>query len=95
MIKVSVSYPAGDGITFDHEYYAGSHVPMCVEAFAPSRVELERGINGPAVAAVAFYFDSMDHYKRAMSTPRMGEILGDLANYTNGTPSMQVSEIVD
>jgi uncharacterized protein (TIGR02118 family) len=94
MIKVSVTYPGGEAVNFDHDYYANSHVPMCVEAFAPSRVELERGINGPAVAAVAFYFDSMDHYTRAMSSPRMGEILGDLANYTNSTPSMQVSEVV-
>jgi len=94
MIKVTVTYPGGEGITFDHDYYASSHVPMCVEAFKPVRVELERGINGPALAAVSFYFESMEAMQAAMSTPRMGNILGDLANYTNGAPSMQVSSVV-
>lgn len=94
MIKVSVTYPGGENVRFDHDYYANSHVPLCVDAFAPTRVELERGINGPAVAAVAFYFDSMDHYTRAMSSPKMGEILGDLPNYTDAVPTMQVSEVI-
>ncbi len=94
MIKLTVTYPKGDDITFDHDYYANSHVPMCVDAFAPVRVELERGVDGPAVAAVSFYFESMETLGAAMQSPRMGEIMGDLANYTNGAPTMQVSEVV-
>jgi hypothetical protein len=30
-----------------------------------------------------------------MSTPKMGDILADLGNYTNSSPTMQVSAIVD
>jgi uncharacterized protein (TIGR02118 family) len=94
MIKLTVTYPKGDDITFDHDYYANSHVPMCVDAFSPVRVELDRGVDGPAVAAVAFYFESMDALGAAMQSPRMGEIMNDLGNYTNGAPTMQVSEVV-
>lgn len=93
MIKLTVTYPKGEDTTFDHEYYATSHVPMCNEAFNPVRVEVERGIDGPAVAAVSFYFDSMDAFSAAMASPRMGDIMGDLPNYTNAVPSMQISEI--
>jgi uncharacterized protein (TIGR02118 family) len=95
MIKLTVSYPKGDGITFDHDYYANSHVTMCVDAFGPVRVELDRGIDGPAVASVSFYFESMDAFGAAMQSPRMADIMGDLGNYTNGAPTMQISEIVN
>jgi len=94
MIKLTVSYPKGDDITFDHDYYANSHVPMCSDAFNPVRVELDRGIDGPSVASVSFYFESMDAFSAAMASPRMGDIMGDLGNYTNGVPTMQISEVV-
>jgi len=94
MIKLTVSYPKGDDITFDHDYYANSHVPMCSDAFSPVRVELDRGIDGPSVASVSFYFESMDAFSAAMASPRMGDIMGDLGNYTNGVPTMQISEVV-
>jgi len=38
MIKLTVSYPKGDDVTFDHDYYKNSHVPMCVDAFSPAKV---------------------------------------------------------
>lgn len=95
MIKLTVSYPAGDDVTFDHDYYASTHVPMCNEAFAPVRTEIERGIDGPAVAAVSFYFASTEAMQSAMASERMGDIMADIVNYTNATPSMQTSEITD
>ena len=95
MIMISVYFPMCDDVTFEHVYYKNSHVPMCVDAFSPAKVELERGVDGPSVASVSFYFESSDAMKAAMSSPKMGDIMGDLANYTNAAPSMQVSEIVD
>jgi hypothetical protein len=59
-IKLTVSYPSGEGTTFDHDYYAGSHVPLCISTFSPERTEIEKGIDGPNVAGVVFYFESMD-----------------------------------
>ena len=94
MIKLTVTYPKGDGITFNHEYYANSHVPMCEQAFNPARVELDTGIDGPAVASVSFYFADMDKFNAAMASPKMGEIMADLGNYTNGVPTMQISKVV-
>lgn len=94
MIRVSVTYPAGEGSTFDHDYYATKHVPLAVAAWSPVKTEIDKGINGPAVAAVHFWFDSMEQFQGAMGSAKTAEVMADVANYTNITPSMQISEIV-
>jgi uncharacterized protein (TIGR02118 family) len=92
MIKLTVTYPGGEGISFDHDYYSTKHIPLCKEAFVPAKVEVDRGIDGPAMAS--FYFSSKDDFQKAMTSPKMGEVLGDLGNYTNSSPTMQISEVV-
>jgi uncharacterized protein (TIGR02118 family) len=94
MIRVSVTYPSGEGSTFDHDYYASTHVPMAVAAWSPVSTEIDKGVNGPAVAAVHFVFDSLADFQAAMGSPKTADIMADVANYTNISPSMQVSEIV-
>ena len=94
MIKLSVSYPKGEGATFDHDYYAASHVPLCNSTFSPSKTEIDKGIDGPNVAGVHFYFDSMEAMQTALANPKMGDVMADVANYTNIAPVMQVSEVV-
>ena len=96
MIKVSVLYPNGEGTTFDHDYYKATHVAMCVEAWNPIKSEIDKGLDGqPNAAAVHVYFESMESLGAAMQTPKMGEIMADVANYTNIAPVMQISEVVD
>ena len=95
MIKVSVLYPNGEGTTFDHDYYKNSHVPMVVAAWNPVKAEIDKGLDGqPNAAAVHVYFESMESLGAAMQTPKMGEIMADVANYTNIAPVMQISEVV-
>jgi uncharacterized protein (TIGR02118 family) len=94
MIKVSVFYPSGEGSTFDHEYYRNSHVPLAMKTWGLTDSEIEKGINGPYVAAVHFRFDSLDALNAAMAAPGTGDVMADVANYTNITPVMQTSEIV-
>lgn len=93
MIRVSVLYPAGDGITFDHDYYRESHVPMCTEAWNVT-AEIDKGVNGPYVGAVHLFFESLEAMQTAMASEKTGAIMADVANYTNATPVMQISEIV-
>jgi len=93
MIRVSVFYPKGDDATFDHDYYREKHVPMCTAAWDVT-AEIDKGLNGPNVAAVHFFFESMDAMQTSMAGPETGKIMADVANYTNVTPVMQVSEIV-
>jgi uncharacterized protein (TIGR02118 family) len=95
MIKFTVLYPTGEGLTFDHDYYANSHVPLAVSVFNPVKTEIEKGVNGPYAASVSFYFDSMESMQATLGDPRMGEVMADITNYTNSTPVSQISTVVD
>jgi uncharacterized protein (TIGR02118 family) len=94
MIRMSVFYPSTEGATFDHEYYRTKHVPLCVETWKPAKAEIDKGVDGPNVAAVHLQFDSMDAMQAAMASEGTGEIMADVANYTTIAPVIQVSEIV-
>ena len=60
MIRMSVFYPETEGATFDHDYYVNSHVPLAVEKWGLSGADIDKGINGPYVAAVHFTFESLE-----------------------------------
>jgi uncharacterized protein (TIGR02118 family) len=92
MIKFSVFYPEGEATTFDHEYYRSKHVPLCRETWQPARTEIDRGINGPNVAAVHFYFATEDDLQQALAGRGTEAIMSDVSNYTSITPVTQVSE---
>lgn len=94
MIRLSVFYPATEGATFDHDYYRTKHVPLCVKTWGLSGAEIDKGIDGPNVAAVHFTFESLDAIQKAMAAEGTGEIMADVANYTTIAPVLQTSEIV-
>jgi uncharacterized protein (TIGR02118 family) len=43
---------------------------------------------------VHFEFDSVEAIQAAMAAEATGEVLADVANYTNITPVLQTSEII-
>jgi uncharacterized protein (TIGR02118 family) len=94
MIRLSVYYPKTDGATFDHDYYRDSHVPLAVKTWGLDGAEIDKGLDGPYVAAVHFQFESMDALGAAMGNEGTGAVLADVPNYTTITPVMQTSEIV-
>ncbi|HUE08057.1 MAG TPA: EthD family reductase [Acidimicrobiales bacterium] len=94
MIRLSVLYPSSEGSTFDHDYYRENHVPLCLRAWGLGKADIDKGVDGPYVAAVHFEFDSVEAIQAAMAAEATGEVLADVANYTNITPVLQTSEIV-
>jgi len=92
MIRFSVFYPQTEGATFDHEYYRTKHVPLCRETWNPARVEIDKGVDGPNVAAVHFFFDSSDDLRAALAAEGTTAIAADVANYTTIASVTQVSE---
>jgi uncharacterized protein (TIGR02118 family) len=94
MIRLSVLYPATEGATFDHEYYRDKHVPLAVSTWGLDGAEIDKGLDGPYVAAVHFKFESPDALQAAMASEGTGAILADVANYTTITPVLQTSEVV-
>ena len=60
MIRFSVLYPKTEGATFDHDYYANSHVPLAVKTWGLDGAQIDKGLDGPYEAVVHFTFESMD-----------------------------------
>lgn len=102
MIKVNVMYPYTEGARFDHAYYRDRHMPMVKARLgsACAYYTIEKGLTGEAhdasptfVAMCAFICDSAEGYEAAIREHRV-EILGDIANYTDIVPVLQVSEFI-
>jgi uncharacterized protein (TIGR02118 family) len=102
MIKVSVLYPSGDNATFDMDYYCKRHMPMVQDRLgaACKRVAVEKGLSGGApdtspsyIAMGHLFFDSVAEFQAAFA-PHASELLGDVPNYTNTKPMIQISEVV-
>jgi uncharacterized protein (TIGR02118 family) len=68
---------------------------MAVAAWGLPGAQIDKGVNGPYVAAVHFEFESMAAMQAAMGSPDTAKVMADVPNYTNITPVMQISEIVD
>jgi uncharacterized protein (TIGR02118 family) len=94
MIRFSVLYPATEGASFDQDYYRDKHVPLAVRTWGLDGAEIDKGLDGPYVAAVHFTFDSMEAMGAAMGVPGTGDVMADMANYTTIVPVTQTSEIV-
>jgi len=94
MIRLSVFYPSTEGATFDHDYYRNKHVPLALKTWGMDEAEIDRGIDGPYVAAVHFKFESTEALQKAMGAAGTGDVLADVANYTTIAPVLQTSEIV-
>jgi uncharacterized protein (TIGR02118 family) len=95
MIRLSVFYPATEGATFDHDYYRDHHVPLAVKTWGLDGAEIDRGLDGPYVAAVHLRFESQQAMQAAMAKEGTQAVLADIPNYTTITPVMQTSEVVE
>ena len=94
MIRLSVLYPKTEGASFDHDYYRDKHVPLAVKTWGLDGAEIDKGVDGPYVAAVHFQFADLAAMQAAMGAAGTGEVIADVANYTTIQPVMQTSEIV-
>lgn len=101
-IKVTLLYPNGEGKTFDMDYYANKHMPMVARLLGESLTDLaiDKGVSGrtpddpiPYLAIGYLYFDKLSDYRDSFG-PVAQEIVGDIPNYTNVQPIVQISEIL-
>ena len=102
MTKVSVMYPNGEGKTFDMDYYCNTHLPLVNELLGDSLkgATVEKGLGGAAPGSTApyaamgnMYFDSVEDFGNSFG-PNAEKIMGDLPNFTNAEPIVQVSEVM-
>jgi uncharacterized protein (TIGR02118 family) len=104
MTKISILYPNNKGSRFDMSYYVDIHMPMSIALLSthPSfkGVSVERGIGGAEPGADATYlamchflFNSMEDFLAAFA-PHAATLQGDMPNYTDIKPVVQVSQVV-
>ncbi len=101
MIKISVFYPNEEGKRFDMDYYCKNHIPMVRNKLGDQckGVAVEQGLGGgepgsqPAYVAMGhLYFDSVEAFQAAFG-PHAEAIMGDIPNYTDIRPTVQISEV--
>lgn len=101
MFKVTILYPNGDDKTFDMDYYEKKHMPMVAGYIGKNLqfYEIDKGVAGrtandkvPFVAIGSFYILDVEAYNKAIAQNREA-IIGDIKNYTNIQPVVQISEI--
>ncbi|GAA3579288.1 EthD family reductase [Snuella lapsa] len=101
-IKVSVLYPNGQGKTFDMDYYCNKHVPMVAGLLGDAVIgaTVEKGLGGGApnqeatyVAMGNIYFETVESFENSFG-PNADKIMGDIPNYTNIEPVIQISEVL-
>jgi uncharacterized protein (TIGR02118 family) len=103
MIKVSVLYPNKPGSRFDANYYLNVHMPLAAKLLgtAVKAVTAEIGISGgmpdqsaPYAAIAGFTCETVQAFTDAF-LPNAVALQGDIPNYTDIAPVLQVSELSD
>jgi uncharacterized protein (TIGR02118 family) len=101
MIKVSVMYPNTPGARFDHAYYRDKHLPLVKARMGDTckGYTIDKGLAGGApgtpptyVAMCHIFSESPEDFQKGFG-PHADEILGDIKNYTDLTPILQMSEV--
>lgn len=103
MIKISILYP-NNGARFDLRYYVDTHMPLSIALLSAHPgfrgVSVERGmagaIPGTATAYIAmchYLFHSAEDFMSAF-TPHAAVLQGDMPNYTDIEPVIQISEVL-
>ena len=102
LIKVSVMYSSKPGVRFDHDYYRAKHLPLIKSRMgaALKYYTIDKGLAdrdgrppGAYVAMCHLLCDSVAEYKSSFG-PHAQEIDGDIRNFTDVTPIVQISEVV-
>lgn len=102
MIRVTVLYPKSAESQFNWDYYLNSHTPMVQDRLGPLgmlRIEVDQGVGTlapgqpPTFEAIAYLvFESVEDLQKGMGA-HGAEIMGDIANYTNIQPIVQINQI--
>jgi uncharacterized protein (TIGR02118 family) len=101
MISLTVLYPKTADSHFDLDYYLNTHTPLVKERLTAgglTSVDLRQGLAGGAPDSPATYamicnlnFSTIEELQNALAT-HGPELTGDIPNFTNVQPTMQISQ---
>jgi uncharacterized protein (TIGR02118 family) len=101
MVRVSIFYPSRPGSHFDVDYYLNTHMPLAIGALGPvvKAVSVDIGRLGgmpdqlpPFTAICSFTCETVEAFTSAF-LPHADLLQGDIANFTDIAPVVQVSDI--
>ena len=102
MIRATVLYPAS-ATRFDYDYYLNKHTPMVKELWSPFglvSVEISKGVSGlapgskpPYVTITNLVFTSVEALQGALAAGG-AQVMGDIPNFTDVQPEVQLNEIL-
>jgi uncharacterized protein (TIGR02118 family) len=103
MIRVTALYPKTAESHFDMEYYLTKHVPMVkarLQEVGLREIQIDEGLGSaapdqpPPFAVIGFMiFDKVEDLQHGLAL-HGAEIMGDIPNFTNVQPQIQVGNIV-
>lgn len=94
MLSVVILYPKSDDSTFDMDYYTSKHMPLFADVLGEACKGW--GVMAPNTEYHALAWamvDSAEAFGAAMKA-RGGEVMADLANYTNTKPKTIIGDVV-
>src|SRR3982750_1470643 len=103
MATLSVVYPRAPGATFDYQYYQNKHLPLAVQRWADAGLTDGEALIGKAAvdgsepsffAIGIIHFESGDALRAALNGPDASEIIGDIRNFTDVQPVLQINDRV-
>lgn len=101
MATISVVYPRAPGATFDYEYYRYKHLPLALQRWADAGLlggealvgkAAADGADAPFFAIGIIHFESDEALKAALNGEHAPEIIGDIGNFTDVQPIIQINE---
>ena len=98
----TVLYPADADATFDLDYYLKTHMPLVAEKWTPyglkswSVVKYNPGPDGSKTFSYAalLTFESPESIGKALGSEETKEVLGDVQNFSNKSPSFYTGDVV-
>lgn len=94
----TVLYPNKPDAKFDFDYYIQKHVPM-VSRLLQTSIEVRKGVGSISGSSAQFvcvatiWVASMPQFQAAMAQ-HGAQIMGDIPNYTNIEPVVQLDEVL-
>ena len=103
MIRVTVAYANEQGKKFDWDYFVGTHRALVhreLDTLGMVSFEQEKGISSsdpnappPFIGIAHLSFNTVDEVHEAFKAAGRA-VMGDIPNYTDIAPTVQISEVV-
>ncbi|CCF36772.1 ethyl tert-butyl ether degradation EthD [Colletotrichum higginsianum] len=102
-VTITVVFPNEPDASYDIEYYVSKHMPLIQERWGKygvvswSVTKFQNGVDGSAplyAFGSVVTWDNVDQIKAAFAGPEAGEIMGDVAKFSNKQPVFLTGEVL-